>query len=150
VDFDIWEGVWGRKKVALKNIRGVNVSLEEKGKVRPSSMSHLKTFVLHHMQKFLLQVQIWRDVWLLDKGRYILPIYGACFTYGPYPCALRWICVIVPGIFDHLLCRYLVSPWMKNGEVMQYLERCPTANRLDIVCVFSFVTGVLIFKPGFH
>ena len=28
----------------------------------------------------------------------------------------------------------MVSPWMNNGDVLQYLAKFPNSNRLDIVC----------------
>ncbi|KAF8525377.1 kinase-like domain-containing protein [Gautieria morchelliformis] len=93
--FDIWEGVWlGREKVALKTVRGVYVSPETQ-------------------KRFNREVAIWREVWEIDRGRYILPFYGACFQDGPYP--------------------YMVSPWMNNGDVLCYLKKYPTANRLEII-----------------
>jgi len=70
--FDIWEGEYlGREKVAIKVIRGVEVS------------SSTKAF-----PRFLREIEIWRTVWdePTGKGRvYILPFYGVCHTDGPYP-----------------------------------------------------------------
>ncbi|KAF8592368.1 kinase-like protein [Ramaria rubella] len=93
--FDIWEGIWlGREKVALKTIRGVHVSPDTR-------------------KRFQREVKIWREVWTMDRGRYILPFYGACFNDGPYP--------------------YMVSPWMNNGDVMHYLQKYPNADRREII-----------------
>ncbi|KIJ56647.1 hypothetical protein M422DRAFT_197712 [Sphaerobolus stellatus SS14] len=93
--FDVWEGLWlGREKVAMKTIRGVQVT--------PNTR-----------KRFTRESEIWRQVWEKDRGRYILPLHGICFEDGPFP--------------------YLVSPWMPNGNVMDYLKKYPNADRLEII-----------------
>lgn len=38
---------------------------------------------------------------------------------------------------------YLVSPWMKSGNVMEYLEHHPDASRTDLVSSFQLYTPAL-------
>jgi hypothetical protein len=36
-------------------------------------------------QRFHREVRVWREIWSIDRGRYILPFYGVCFQDGPCP-----------------------------------------------------------------
>ncbi|KAI5115920.1 hypothetical protein M0805_005351 [Coniferiporia weirii] len=93
--FDIWQGEYlGSAPCAIKVIRGVEVS----PKIR---------------DRFLREVKIWRTMYDLDKGEYILPFWGACLDDGPYP--------------------YMVSPWMQYGESLSYVRKFPTVDRRRLI-----------------
>ncbi|EJD03397.1 kinase-like protein [Fomitiporia mediterranea MF3/22] len=94
--FDIWEGEYlGQERCAIKVVRGIQ---NDAPKVR---------------ERFLQEVTIWRKVWEIDKGEYILPFWGACLTDGPYP--------------------YIVSPWMPYGDAITYVNKYPYVNRKRII-----------------
>jgi len=65
------------------------------------------------IKRFTRQVEIWKKVWEKDQGWYIVPFYGVGYDDGPYP--------------------YIVSPWMNNGTVNEFLAKYPHANRRDII-----------------
>lgn len=93
--FDIWQGEYlGQEKCAIKVVRGIEVT----PKIR---------------DRFLREVGIWRKVWEMDKGEYMLPFWGACLTDGPYP--------------------YMVSPWMPYGDAITYVNKYPYVNRKKII-----------------
>ncbi|EJD03395.1 kinase-like protein [Fomitiporia mediterranea MF3/22] len=86
--FDVWVGEYlGQEKCAIKVVRGI--------------------------ERFLREVTIWRKVWEMDKGEYMLPFWGACLTDGPYP--------------------YIVSPWMPYGDAITYVNKYPYVNRKRII-----------------
>ncbi|KAF8520465.1 kinase-like protein [Hysterangium stoloniferum] len=65
------------------------------------------------INRFTRQAEIWKKIWERDQGHYIVPFYGVGYDDGPYP--------------------YIVSPWMNNGTVNEYLAKYPRVNRRDII-----------------
>ncbi|KAH8119614.1 kinase-like protein [Phellopilus nigrolimitatus] len=93
--FDIWEGEYlGKEKCAIKQVRGVEVT----PKIR---------------DRFLREVVIWRKLWKIDRGQYILPFWGAILNDGPYP--------------------FMVSPWMHYGDSLRFVIHHPDVNRKKII-----------------
>jgi len=67
-------------------------------------------------RRFLREISIWRSLWEQDQlgtGDHILAFYGACNTDGPYP--------------------YVVSPWMANGNVLQYVLKHEYVDRRRLI-----------------
>ncbi|OJA14098.1 hypothetical protein AZE42_10008 [Rhizopogon vesiculosus] len=63
--------------------------------------------------RFDREVAIWKRVWEANRGEHILPLYGYCSTDGPYP--------------------YVVSPWMVNGTVNEYIKKYPTVDHFALI-----------------
>ncbi|KAH8119605.1 kinase-like protein [Phellopilus nigrolimitatus] len=93
--FDIWEGEYlGKEKCAIKQVRCVEVTPEIR-------------------DRFLREVVIWRKLWEIDQGQYILPFWGAILNDGPYP--------------------FMVSPWMHYGDSLRFVINFPDVNRKKII-----------------
>lgn len=65
------------------------------------------------LRRFKREVDIWKRVWEADRGEHILPFYGFCQNDGPFP--------------------YVVSPWMVNGTVDEYIKKYPTVDHYALV-----------------
>ncbi|KAG2146626.1 kinase-like domain-containing protein [Suillus clintonianus] len=65
------------------------------------------------LRRFRREVDIWIRVWEADHGEHILPFYGFCQTDGPFP--------------------YVVSPWMVNGTVDEYIKKYPTVDHYSLI-----------------
>ncbi|KAJ8595364.1 kinase-like protein [Rhizopogon salebrosus TDB-379] len=63
--------------------------------------------------RFNREVDIWKRVWEADRGEHILPFYGYCSTDGPFP--------------------YVVSPWMVNGTVNDYINKYPAVDHFALI-----------------
>ncbi|EIN03829.1 kinase-like protein [Punctularia strigosozonata HHB-11173 SS5] len=64
------------------------------------------------LKRFGEECRIWKKVYAADKGEHILPYWG--YSHGP------------PGPF-------IVSPFMPDGTVVEYLEAHPDADRLELI-----------------
>jgi len=64
-------------------------------------------------QRFWRQSQIWRQVWEVDQGKHILQYIGTVADEGNFP--------------------YMVSPWQKNGTVLDWIKANPTCNRITLM-----------------
>ncbi|GJJ07439.1 hypothetical protein Clacol_001641 [Clathrus columnatus] len=64
-------------------------------------------------KRYLREIEVWRKIWAKDGGRYILPLYGVSFDDSPFP--------------------YMVSPWMTNGNVVDYLDESPMCDRPKLI-----------------
>ncbi|KAG1820388.1 kinase-like domain-containing protein [Suillus subaureus] len=65
------------------------------------------------LRRFKREVDIWKRVWEADRGEHILPFYGFCQNDGPFP--------------------YVVSPWMVNGTVDEYIRKYPTVDHHTLI-----------------
>ncbi|KAG2118945.1 kinase-like domain-containing protein [Suillus discolor] len=65
------------------------------------------------LRRFKREVEIWKRVWEADRGEHILPFYGFCQNDGPFP--------------------YVVSPWMVNGTVDEYIKKYPTVDHYALI-----------------
>ncbi|KAG2152023.1 kinase-like domain-containing protein [Suillus cothurnatus] len=65
------------------------------------------------LRRFKREVDIWKRVWEADRGEHILPFYGFCQNDGPFP--------------------YVVSPWMVNGTVDEYIKKYPTVDHYALI-----------------
>ncbi|OCH88106.1 kinase-like protein [Obba rivulosa] len=87
----VWEGTYGDRPVALKEIPGVDVDKNSE-----------------ELKKFCKEAAVWKYL----QHENITRFYGVCVDRTP-------VC--------------LVSAWMTNGTIIDYLERNHAANRLDLV-----------------
>ncbi|KAG0705465.1 kinase-like domain-containing protein [Suillus ampliporus] len=65
------------------------------------------------LRRFKREVDIWKRVWEVDRGVNVLPFYGFCQNDGPFP--------------------YVVSPWMVNGTVDEYIRKYPTIDHRALI-----------------
>ena len=105
---EVWRGRYNETTVAVKKLRGVTApQLERKKEVRRS------VYVVYDnrqdsQQRFCHEVIIWKR--LSDPNT--LPLLGA-YMHGPE--------------------LVMVSEWMDNGNIKQYLHRNPRANKPSLV-----------------
>ncbi|KDQ57135.1 hypothetical protein JAAARDRAFT_78967 [Jaapia argillacea MUCL 33604] len=93
-NMDVWEGLFlGQEKVALKAIRLPN--LNEKA-----------------LRRLRRERSVWAAVYKVDKGKYILPLYGS---------------------FVELGFTYLVSPLMSNGNANEYVKANPDMDHRRLI-----------------
>jgi len=103
--FDIWEGEYlGGAKCVIKVIRGFNAT--------PSMR-----------EQVVREVKVWRSIYSIDKGAYILPCLGLSVDSN-----------------SHLA---LVTPWMELGDATAYLKIYPNANRKAMIRHIAEGLGLL-------
>ncbi|KAG6335674.1 hypothetical protein ID866_3408 [Astraeus odoratus] len=84
-----------------------------KQKVAVTMLRAIATNNPKYLQRFNREADIWRRVWEIDQGRHILPFYGFFQNDGPYP--------------------YIVSPWMQNGSVDDYVKLHPSVDHRALI-----------------
>ncbi|KAG2151038.1 kinase-like protein [Suillus bovinus] len=65
------------------------------------------------LRRFKREAEIWKLMWEADHGEHILPFYGFCQNDGPFP--------------------YVVSPWMVNGTVDEYIRKHPIVDHYALI-----------------
>ncbi|TDL26203.1 kinase-like protein [Rickenella mellea] len=65
------------------------------------------------LTRFKREIEIWRALYAKDHGEYILPLYGLWMDKRPWP--------------------YMVSPWMKQGDVVQFFQKHSTIDRRKMI-----------------
>ena len=110
---DIWEGTVGGIAVAIKVMRKPEPDLID---VNTKVSSHFLVevdgnLIIYLCQAFLREAVLWRQFYHPN----VLPFYGM----STWPQDPRIVC--------------LISPWMRNGNIVEYLGKTPQANRLLLV-----------------
>jgi serine/threonine protein kinase len=109
---DVWKGRFGDHLIALKVLKVyVKSDIKELLKVLSSSGIWESVIINKYSQQFSSEAVIWRQ--LLHPN--ILPFYGVYHlpNQGPRVC--------------------LVSPWMENGNIRQFLKQYPDIDRTRLV-----------------
>ena len=108
---DVWEGFYNDKRVAMKALRVYRKGDVQKVKKvpHPVLLISLTTIANYRHQMFCKEVVIWKRI----SHPNIVPFLGV--LEGPAP-----------------LC--MVSEWMPNGNVRDYVGKNPEASRLQLVC----------------
>jgi hypothetical protein len=83
--FDIWEGLYlENEKVTLRVIRAAQFKEKER-EVSRCNPCLIRVLTRVRFQRILRELQIWRRLWDIDGGEYVVRFYGICFIDGPYP-----------------------------------------------------------------
>ncbi|KAF4571009.1 hypothetical protein EYR36_001721 [Pleurotus pulmonarius] len=81
---DVYQGLYlERRKVIIRELRTATINERT-------------------LRSFKREVNIWDQVWKVDRGRHILPFYGFCVSDGGRPCT--------------------VSQWQQNGSAISYVR----------------------------
>jgi len=108
-----WRGTYKAKPVAIKifKVAAGRRDYDEIRTVRrnPKSFNPLITHRLRHSQRFCKEAVLWKR--LTHKN--ILPFLGISRDVAEF---------------------CLISPWMKNGSIVEYVHNNPHANPLELVC----------------
>ena len=119
------------RRICRRQRRGVHGSscgyqrpqVRDQGRIKQDfqGTKFLDRRVFHHdslrKQQFCREIIVWKHI----SHPNILPLLGVSFSTHPY--SFR-----------------MVSPWMKNGDVMEYTRSNPSANRLQLV-------SALVYQP---
>ena len=113
---DVWEGIYDDKRVAIKTLRVYQEHDVRKVKKVLTFLILLDTRADDRYQLFCKEVVMWRRI----SHPNVVPFLGVLETPTP-------------------LC--MVSEWMPNGNVRDYVRRDPEASRLQLVrwleCAFD-------------
>ena len=105
---DVWEGTYRSKKVSVKCLRIHTKNYQTLKKVRIGT-AHLTAFTqerLWVLQSFSKEAVVWKRL----KHPNIVPFIGV--TTDPLQ---------------------IISEWMPNGTLTEFIERSPDASRIDLV-----------------
>jgi len=92
---DVYEGLYlNKEKVAIKVLRALHRSEDSSRRLRR-------------------EADVWRQVWEIDQGKHILPLYGFGQNEGIFP--------------------YFVSPWQDNGHIQSFLKANPGHDHIKLV-----------------
>ena len=108
---DVWEGIYNDERVAIKSLRvykGDDVQKVRKV-THPAFPVPLGASVDHRRQMFCKEVVIWRRISHLN----VIPFLGVSEA---------------PALLS------MVSEWMSNGNVRDYVGKNPEISRLQLVC----------------
>jgi len=115
---DVWKGRCCDQEVAAKALRVYSTS--DFGRIRKASHPRPVAFINKFtapIQRFCKEVVTWKAL----RHPNVLPLLGVTMTGSRF---------------------VMVSEWMENGNINEFLKAHTDANRLELVC-FSF--GVRIF-----
>ena len=115
---DVWEGKYNDKRVAIKALRayqGDNVRKLRKV-IRSIILMTFTAFANNHHQAFCKEVAMWKRIFHPN----IVPFLGV--SEGPAPISM-------------------VSEWMPNGNVREYVAKNPEVSRLQLVSEFESGSG---------
>jgi serine/threonine protein kinase len=109
---DVWTGLIGDHKIAIKVLKVyMRSNIEKLLKVWENSKTYARAAHGYFPQTFSHEAVLWRQL----SHPNVLPFYGV----------YHW---------DQNRSRVcLISPWMSNGNIVQYLEDYPHANRINLV-----------------
>ena len=115
---DVWEGIYIDKRVAMKALRMYKENDVQKVKkvTHPVLLISLITIANYRHQMFCKEVVLWKRI----SHPNIVPFLGV--SEGPAP-----------------LC--MVSEWMSNGNVRDYVGKNPETSRLQLVRWLESVLG---------
>jgi serine/threonine protein kinase len=108
---DVWEGRYGDKRVAIKALRIYKEGDVQKTRkvTHPAFLIPLTPPANYHHQVFCKEVVMWRKI----SHPNIVPFLGLSEALVP-------------------LC--MVSEWMPNGNVQDYVAKNPEISRVQLVC----------------
>ena len=108
---DVWEGIYDDKRVAIKALRVYKRDGVQKVKkvTHPALLVSLTPPTNYHYQAFCKEVAMWKQI----SHPNIVPFLGV--SGAPAPLSM-------------------VSEWMPNGSVRDYVRANPESSRLQLVC----------------
>ena len=109
---DVWKGEWGGQSVAVKVIRAYSQGDSEKMVGVRYRLYYLLMCRCADtpVQRFCKEVVTWKSLHHLN----VLPLMGVTMTDGRFE---------------------VVSEWMVNGNINEFLKKNPDADRLKLVSV---------------
>ena len=115
---DVWEGIRNGELVAVKALRIFKEDDIQKAKKVTRTMlpTPLTPTANYHLQVFCEEVATWR--WVSHPN--VVPFLGVSGVYAP-------LCV--------------VSEWMPNGNVRDYIGKNPETSRLQLACWLKSAFG---------